>query len=107
MAEITLTEENFDAEVIKSAIPILVDFWASWCGPCKMQNPILIDVEKEMEKKAAFAKVNVDEQPNLAQRYSIMSIPTIMIFSKGQPVKQFIGVQSKETLVEALKVPGN
>lgn len=99
MAEITLTDANFEAEVLKSDLPILVDFWAIWCSPCKMQNPILEEVEKELAGRAKIGKVNVDENPNTASKYAIMSIPTLMLFHKGQVVKQFIGVQGKETLL--------
>jgi thioredoxin 1 len=103
MSEITLTDANFDGSVLKASIPVLVDFWAVWCGPCKMQNPILEEVEKEMEGKALVGKLNVDENPNSASKYAVMSIPTLMIFKGGQVVKQFVGVQSKETLLSELK----
>jgi thioredoxin 1 len=103
MAELTLTDANFDEEVIKSDLPILVDFWAVWCGPCKMQNPILEEVEKEMEGKAKVGKLNVDDNPESASKYGVMSIPTLMLFKSGQVVKQFIGVQSKETLLSEFK----
>lgn len=103
MAEVIVTDENFDSEVIKSTIPVLVDFWAVWCGPCQMQNPILEEVAKEFEGKVKIAKLNVDENPVSAQKYSVMSIPTLLLFSKGEVVKQMIGVQSKETLKEEFK----
>lgn len=103
MAEVTLTDKNFDDEVIKSTTPVLVDFWAVWCGPCQMQNPILEEVEKEFEGKVKVGKLNVDENPNIAGKYQVMSIPTLMLFKAGQIVKQMIGVQSKETLVEEFK----
>jgi thioredoxin 1 len=102
MTEITITEKNFDAEVIKSTVPVLVDFWAVWCGPCKMQNPILEELGKELGSKAKIAKVNVDDEPNLAGKYGVMSIPTLMVFKKGEVVKQMVGVQSKETLLKEL-----
>jgi thioredoxin 1 len=103
MAEITLTDANFDTQVLKASMPVLVDFWAVWCGPCKMQNPILEEVEKELEGKVVVGKVNVDENPNSASKFAVMSIPTLMIFKGGQVVKQFVGVQSKETLLSELK----
>lgn len=103
MAEVTLTDKNFDDEVIKSTTPVLVDFWAVWCGPCQMQNPILEDVEKEFTGKIKVGKLNVDENPGIAGKYQVMSIPTLMLFKNGQIVKQMIGVQSKETLVEEFK----
>lgn len=98
MAEVTVTDANFDEEVIKSTIPVLVDFWAVWCGPCQMQNPILEEVAKEYEGKVKVAKLNVDENPVSAQKYSVMSIPTLLLFQKGVVVKQMVGVQSKEIL---------
>jgi len=103
MSDTMLTDVNFDKEVIKSDKPVLVDFWAPWCGPCRMQGPIIDEVAKLMEGKAQVGKVNVDENPVMAGKYNIMSIPTIMIFHKGQMVKQWSGVQSKETLVGELK----
>lgn len=99
MAEITVTDQTFDDQVVKARMPVLVDFWAVWCGPCKMQNPILEEVAKELEGKAMIAKVNVDENPAVAGKYGIMSIPTLMLFKGGQVIKQMIGVQSKETLL--------
>ena len=102
MAEITVSDKTFDDEVIKSEIPVLVDFWAVWCGPCQMQNPILEEVAKEFEGKAKVAKLNVDENPNSAAKYGIMSIPTLIIFKDGNMVKQMIGVQSKEILEEEI-----
>ena len=103
MSEVTVTDATFDNDVIRSGIPVLVDFWAVWCGPCQMQNPILEEVAKEFEGKAKVAKLNVDENPNSAAKYGIMSIPTLIIFKYGNMVKQMIGVQSKETLVEEIK----
>jgi thioredoxin 1 len=98
MAEITLTDQNFETEAVKSEIPVLVDFWAVWCGPCKMQNPILEEVAREYEGKVKIGKLNVDENPAMSGKYQVMSIPTLMIFKSGEVVKQMIGVQSKETL---------
>ncbi len=102
MAEITVTDKSFDQEVIKSAIPVLVDFWATWCGPCQMQNPILEDIAKEFAGKVKVAKVNVDENPASASKYQVMSIPTLILFNKGQIIKQMIGVQGKERLIEEI-----
>jgi thioredoxin 1 len=102
MADITITDANFDTEVTKCDKPVLVDFWAVWCGPCQMQGPIVEEVAQAMEGKAKIGKLNVDENPAVAQKFGIMSIPTIMIFKGGTVVKQFIGVQSKEALVGEL-----
>ncbi|MBI5620517.1 thioredoxin [Candidatus Gottesmanbacteria bacterium] len=102
MADVTITDGNFDSEVLKAKEPVLVDFWAVWCGPCQMQGPIVEEVAKTMAGKAKVGKLNVDENPQVAQKYGIMSIPTLMVFKNGMVVKQFIGVQSKETLVGEL-----
>lgn len=102
MPDVTITDQNFDSVVIKSDQPVLVDFWAVWCGPCQVQGPIVEEVAKLLVGKAKVGKFNVDENPQVAMKYSIMSIPTLMIFKGGQVVKQFIGVQSKETLVSEL-----
>lgn len=101
--EITLTDKNFDEEVVKSDIPILIDFWAVWCGPCQMQNPILEEIAREYDGKVKIGKLNVDENPASAGKYGVISIPTLILFKGGQIVKQMIGVQSKETLVEEFK----
>ena len=102
MADIVVTDANFEKEVLKSDLPVLVDFWAVWCGPCQMQGPIVEDVAKTLAGKAKVGKLNVDENPTVSQKYGIMSIPTLMIFKNGTVVKQFIGVQSKETLLGEL-----
>jgi thioredoxin 1 len=103
MSELTLTDQNFDAEVIKSDVPVLVDFWAPWCGPCKMQTPILEEVAKEYDgKKIKIGKLNVDEAPQSASKFQIMSIPSLIIFKNGKPVEQMMGVQDKDTLMEKL-----
>jgi len=95
------TKDNFDQEVLKSDVPVLVDFWAPWCGPCQVMGPVLEELAGEAAP-AKVGKLNVDEHPEIAERYEIMSIPTIKIFKGGQIVKEFIGVQSKEALKTAL-----
>ncbi len=103
MAEILLNEKNFDAEVLKSTVPTLVDFWAPWCGPCRIQGPIIEELAGEIDvNKAKVAKLNVDEAAAIASQYGIMSIPTLAIFKNGEIVQQFVGVQSKEILKAAL-----
>jgi thioredoxin 1 len=102
MADIAITDATFETVVLGSDKPVLVDFWAVWCGPCQMQGPIVEEVAKEMDGKAVVGKVNVDENPTCASTYGIMSIPTIMIFKGGKPVKQMVGVQSKDVLISEL-----
>jgi thioredoxin 1 len=97
---IHLNYPNFDRVVVNSTI--LVDFWASWCSPCKVQDPILDEVAKELNGKALVGKVNVDDNHSLASKYGIMSIPTMILFKNGQKVHQFVGVQSKEKIVSTI-----
>ena len=96
------TDQNFEAEVIKSDKPVLVDFWAPWCGPCQMMEPIVSELAKEMGDKVKIGKLNVDENSGVAEKYQIMSIPTVIIFKGGNVVKQLVGVQSGETLKDEL-----
>lgn len=102
MADMVITDGNFDSEVLKSTKPVLVDFWAVWCGPCVVQGPIVEEVGKSMSGKAVVGKLNVDENPRMAQKYGVMSIPTLILFKGGMVVRQFIGVQSKEVLMGEL-----
>jgi thioredoxin 1 len=99
MAEIKITNENFEAEVLKSEIPVLVDFWAAWCGPCRMLAPAVAQIAAECEGKIKVGKVNVDEQPELAQRFGIMSIPMVLVFKDGKKVNQSIGLVPKDKLL--------
>lgn len=98
MAEVILTDSNFEAEVLKSDKPVLVDFWAVWCGPCQVLGPIVEELSHEYEGKIKVGKMDVDQNPQAASNFGIMSIPTVMIFKGGNVVKQLIGLQSKETL---------
>ncbi|MBQ5959149.1 MAG: thioredoxin [Firmicutes bacterium] len=95
MAEITLTTENFKAEVLESDKPVLVDFWAVWCGPCRMLAPAVAEIAEEYADTIKVGKVNVDEEPDLAAMFQISSIPTLIFFKDGQPVKKSLGVIPK------------
>ena len=99
MSEVTLTDSNFDEEVLKSPIPVLVDFWATWCGPCQMVAPIIAELAKEFEGKLKVGKVNVDENQAKAAQYGISSIPTLLIFKNGQIAKKIVGFSGKPKLV--------
>lgn len=101
--EIEFTDQNFQDEVISSEKPVLVDFWAPWCGPCQMMGPVIEQLASEMGESAKVGKLNVDENGEIASKYGIMSIPALKIFKGGQVVKEFVGVQAKETLKKALE----
>jgi thioredoxin 1 len=104
MPEVILNDQNFEDEVLKSDAPVLVDFWAPWCGPCKMMGPIIDEVAKELEGKAVkVAKLNVDEAAVTAGKYNVMSIPTFKIFKGGEVVDEFVGVQAKEEIIKRLE----
>ena len=103
MAEIKITTQNFEEEVLKSDIPVLVDFWATWCGPCKMLAPVLAEIAEEYKGKIKVGKINVDEEPDLAVKYHVMNIPMLLLFKDGERAKQTIGYKTKEQLVEFLK----
>jgi thioredoxin 1 len=95
---ITLTQENFAKEVLQSTTPVLVDFWATWCGPCKMLAPILDELAQEYDGRIKIGKVNTDEQPELASEYRIQAMPTMLFFKEGQVAKQVVGLKSKREL---------
>jgi|ERR1041385_48455 thioredoxin 1 len=95
---LNVTQESFPAEVLNAATPVLVDFWAEWCGPCKMLSPILDELASEYDGRIRIVKVNIDEQQNLAAQYGIRAIPTLLLFDKGQVSEQIVGLKSKRDL---------
>lgn len=97
-----ITTENFEKEVLNSEVPVLVDFFATWCGPCKMMSPLVEELAKEMEGKAKVYKVDTDEERDLAIKYGIMSIPTFIVFKNGEPVGKAVGMRDKEELISLL-----
>ena len=103
MAEITLTNDNFVKEVKESDIPVLVDFWASWCGPCKMLGPVIAEIAAEYEGKVKVGKVNVDDEEDLAMEYNIQSIPTVLLFKGGEVVSQSLGFKPKAFFEDMIK----
>jgi len=103
MAEITLTEQNFEQEVLSSDIPVLVDFWATWCGPCRMLAPTVAEIAEELAGKVKVGKVDVDDQPGLAAKFGIQSIPTVLVFKGGKLTATSVGLRPKAQLLELLK----
>lgn len=104
---IELTDDNFDAEVLKSEKPVLVDFWAEWCGPCRMIGPVVEEMASEYDGKAIIGKVNVDHNPNVSVKYGIRSIPALLIFKDGEVVDQIIGAVPKTHLTKQLEAQLN
>jgi thioredoxin 1 len=106
-AAMTLTQENFESEVLKSDKPVLVDFWAPWCGPCKMIAPLIDQIAQDESHRFVVGKLNVDEAPQVASKYRVGSIPALLVFKGGQVVQQFLGANTRrEQLVKALEGAG-
>ncbi|MFC2016860.1 thioredoxin [Chloroflexota bacterium] len=99
---IVVDDSNFDLTVVQAETPVLVDFWAAWCGPCRMVAPVVEELAEEYEGRVSFAKLDVDQNPKTAVKYGIMSIPTLLIFKKGEPVSQIVGFRPKEELKRSL-----
>ena len=97
-----ITQQNFESEVLGSSVPVLVDFWASWCGPCRMLSPVVDELAEKYEGKVKFGKINVDEQPRLAMNYGVESIPTLLLFKDGRPVDKSVGVVPKSSIEQML-----
>ena len=100
---LNITKSNFEKEVIFSEIPVVLDFWATWCGPCKMLSPVLDELAAEYSDRARFCKVNVDDEPELSARFGIASIPTLIFFKNGEILKKTVGYHEKDELEEMLK----
>jgi thioredoxin 1 len=100
--EVTLTDSTFDEEIKSSAEPVLVDFWAEWCGPCKMVAPILDEIVADNEGKLRLGKINIDENSDLARRFDVMSIPTMILFKDGEPQLRIVGAKGKGQLLQEL-----
>lgn len=103
MAELTITVQNFEDEVLKSELPVLLDFWATWCGPCRMLAPVIAEIAEEYEGKVKVGKVNVDEEPGLAASFHVSSIPTVVLMKDGKVAASSVGYRPKEQILEMLK----
>lgn len=103
MAVITFTEGNFEKEALETSDIVMVDFWATWCGPCKMFSPVIDEIAEENHPGLKVGKVNVDEQPNLAAKYRVMSIPTLILLKDGKVVGQTVGAQSKKAVMQMVE----
>lgn len=98
MAVVNITMDNFEEEVTNSKLPVLIDFWAVWCGPCQMQGPVVEEAAKALEGKLKIGKLNIDEEGELAQKYNVMSIPTLIMFENGEVVKKEVGFHSLDQI---------
>lgn len=103
MAGITFTDSTFEEQVLKSKLPVIIDFWAEWCPPCKIIAPYFDELAKDFENKVLIGKMNVDENPQVHEAYNVMSLPTIMIFKNGKPVQSLVGARSKQAYAEEIQ----
>ena len=102
MSVITVNNENFEKEILQSRMPVLLDFWATWCGPCRMMSPVVDEIAQSMNTSIKVGKINIDECPELAEKYDVMSIPTFVVLKNGTETGRTVGVQSKEEIVKLL-----
>lgn len=102
MSVVKISTKNFDSEVINSQTPVLVDFFAEWCGPCKMLSPIIDDIAEQMKSKIKIGKIDIDESPDLASKFSVMTVPTLILFKDGEAVEKSVGVKSKDAIIEMI-----
>ena len=103
MSVLKITDENFESEVLHAEKPVIIDFYAEWCGPCKMMSPVIDSIAEELGEAVKVGKINSDENMELAEKYGIMSIPTVMVFKNGNLDKTFVGVTDKAAIIEAVK----
>ena len=103
MAILHITDQTFEEEVMQASVPVLIDYWAEWCGPCRMLSPIIEELEQEYRGKIHVGKINIDEQPTLALIHKVMSIPTVSIYLHGKEMKRLIGMREKSELAEAIQ----
>lgn len=103
MADLVITDSNFQQEVVQSKTPVLVDFWAPWCGPCRIVGPVVEELAKEFEGRMKVGKLNVDENQQTAGEFGVMSIPTLLFFKEGKPVDSVVGAQSKDTIKQKME----
>ncbi len=99
---INVTNSNFETEVLNSSIPVIADFWASWCAPCRMQSAVIDEVSPQLAQKAKIVKINVDEEPELAEKFNVMSVPTLIVFKNGAPVKTYMGFKNKNEFINLI-----
>ena len=104
MSVLHLTKETFAQEVLNTSLPVLIDFWAPWCGPCRMVSPMIDQIAQELKDSAKFCKINIDEEPELASAFGVMSIPTLLVIQEGKVVDQSVGLKAKEQIKQMLPV---